>query len=93
MREEVRIMNPGGAVYAPRVATSMSSRISTLIQMRRLHKLAFGPAVATRWHRLVATTERYVLLSGAGTVEVGDLPAQNVAPSDMFDSAWLPPAD
>jgi len=30
------------------------------------------PGVTTRWHRLRATTERYVLLEGSGRVEVGD---------------------
>ena len=37
----------------------------------------------TRWHRLVATTERYVILEGEGSVEVGDLPPQTVAPGSM----------
>ena len=40
------------------------------------------PGVTTRWHRLADTTERYVVLSGAGKVEVGDL-AQTVAPGDV----------
>jgi mannose-6-phosphate isomerase-like protein (cupin superfamily) len=39
--------------------------------------------VTTRWHRLSGITERYVLLSGAGRVEVGDLPAQDVYPGDV----------
>ena len=41
------------------------------------------PGVTTRWHRLAGTTERYVILSGAGQVEVGNLPAQTVAPGDV----------
>ncbi len=41
------------------------------------------PGTTTRWHRLVDTTERYVLVSGFGRVEVGDLPAQDVAPGDV----------
>jgi mannose-6-phosphate isomerase-like protein (cupin superfamily) len=39
-----------------------------------------NPGVTTRWHRLAGTTERYVILSGRGRVEVGDLAAQTVAP-------------
>lgn len=39
--------------------------------------------VTTRWHRLIDTTERYVLLSGNGLVEVGDLPPQTVGPGDV----------
>ncbi len=34
--------------------------------------------VATRWHRLRGIAERYVILSGTGRVEVGELPAQDV---------------
>jgi mannose-6-phosphate isomerase-like protein (cupin superfamily) len=41
------------------------------------------PGVTTRWHRVSATTERYVILSGSGRVEVGELPAQDVAPNDV----------
>ena len=39
--------------------------------------------VTTRWHRLVGTTERYVILEGRGRVEVGDLPAQEVSAGDV----------
>ena len=39
--------------------------------------------VTTRWHRLTGTTERYVILSGSGRVEVGELPARDVAPNDV----------
>jgi mannose-6-phosphate isomerase-like protein (cupin superfamily) len=34
----------------------------------------------TRWHKLVGVTERYVILSGQGRVEVGALPPQDVGP-------------
>jgi len=37
----------------------------------------------TRWHRLVRTTERYVLLSGTGKMEVGRLAPQVVTPGDV----------
>jgi mannose-6-phosphate isomerase-like protein (cupin superfamily) len=35
--------------------------------------------VSTRLHRLVELVERYVILSGVGVVEIGDLPAQEVS--------------
>jgi mannose-6-phosphate isomerase-like protein (cupin superfamily) len=41
------------------------------------------PGVTTRWHRLIETVERYVVLSGKGRVEVGNLPVQNVGPDDV----------
>ena len=41
------------------------------------------PGATTRWHRVTKTTERYVLLSGSGRVEVGDLLAQDVYAGDV----------
>ena len=46
------------------------------------------PGVTTRWHRLVGTTERYVMLAGCGMVEIGDLPAQRMTVGDV---AIIPP--
>jgi mannose-6-phosphate isomerase-like protein (cupin superfamily) len=45
--------------------------------------------VRTRWHRLNGLAERYVILEGAGWVEVGDLPGQRVGPGDVV---LIPPA-
>lgn len=41
----------------------------------------------TRWHRLQATTERYVLLEGSGRVEVGEEPPRVVGPGDVVHIA------
>ena len=41
------------------------------------------PGVTTRWHRLVDTIERYVIVEGQGRVEVGDLPPREVAAGDV----------
>jgi mannose-6-phosphate isomerase-like protein (cupin superfamily) len=45
------------------------------------------PGVTTRWHRLTGIVERYVILEGVGSVEVGDVPPQPVAPGDVV---WIP---
>lgn len=42
-----------------------------------------APGVTTRWHRLKATTERYVLLEGRGRVEVDGLDPQEIGPGDV----------
>jgi len=39
--------------------------------------------VITRWHALDNTVERYVIVSGQGTVEVGDNPPAQVRPGDV----------
>ena len=42
-----------------------------------------APGVVTRWPRVEATAERYVILEGSGRVEVGDLAPQDVGPGDV----------
>src|SRR4051812_21074572 len=41
------------------------------------------PGVTTQWHRVIGTTERYVILEGKGCVEVGALSPQEVRPGDV----------
>ena len=41
------------------------------------------PGVTTQWHHLQETCERYVISSGQGRVEIGDLPPQNIGPNDV----------
>jgi mannose-6-phosphate isomerase-like protein (cupin superfamily) len=41
------------------------------------------PGVTTRWHRLTGIVERYVILDGVGSVEVGTMPAQTVTTGDV----------
>jgi mannose-6-phosphate isomerase-like protein (cupin superfamily) len=40
------------------------------------------PGQTTRWHYLLGTTERYVIVEGVGLVEVGDLPGREVSVGD-----------
>src|SRR5689334_10082454 len=39
--------------------------------------------ITTKWHRLNGTTERYVILEGAGRVEIGRLAPRDVGPGDV----------
>lgn len=41
------------------------------------------PGVATRWHRLQGTAERYYILQGRGLAEIGELPPQEVKVGDV----------
>ncbi len=47
------------------------------------------PGVTTRWHRVLDTTERYVILDGSGIMEVGDLQPQEVSAGDVV---MIPPS-
>ncbi|MCU7864380.1 MAG: hypothetical protein KZQ92_10435, partial [Candidatus Thiodiazotropha sp. (ex Lucinoma borealis)] len=46
-----------------------------------------NPGNTTQWHCLENTTERYLILNGCGSVEVGELPAQLAG---SVRSIWLP---
>ena len=47
------------------------------------------PGVTTRWHCVHGTVERYVIQSGTGSMEVGDLPPYDVGPGDVV---LIPPS-
>jgi mannose-6-phosphate isomerase-like protein (cupin superfamily) len=42
-----------------------------------------APGVTTEWHWLDGIDERYVIVSGLGRVEIGDLPPTDVGPGDV----------
>jgi len=46
-------------------------------------RVRVAPGVTTRWHLLKDTIERYIILEGAGRMEVGNLSAQVVNPGDV----------
>lgn len=51
---------------------------STADEAVSIARARVAPQQTTRWHRLHNTTERYLILEGSGSVEVGDLPPQPV---------------
>ena len=68
MREEVRIINASGEFYTPEGCYINELSNIDADPDASIARARVRPGVTTRWHRLVGTTERYVLLSGAGTV-------------------------
>jgi mannose-6-phosphate isomerase-like protein (cupin superfamily) len=42
-----------------------------------------SPGVTTAWHKLQDVEERYLVISGRGLAEIGDLPAANVTCGDV----------
>ena len=47
-----------------------------------------APGVTTRLHRLLGTTERYLILRGSGLVQVGERPPEVVRSGDLV---YIPP--
>lgn len=41
------------------------------------------PGVTTNWHRITATTERYVILEGSGEVEISEFAPKQVSIGDV----------
>ncbi len=83
MREEIRRINPGAEVYTPEGCfvnelSNIEADPEASIAQARVE-----PGETTRWHRLIETTERYVILSGKGMVEVGSMAPQHVGPGDV----------
>lgn len=80
MREQIRHLQPQAEYYfvegchINEVSNTPDDAAVSIARAR------VAPGVATRWHRLRDTVERYVILSGKGRVEVGALPAEDVGP-------------
>ena len=83
MQEEVKRSAPDSEFYTDEGCFITELLNSAANPEASIAKARVRPGVTTRWHRLVGTTERYVILAGAGKVEVGNLTAQKVAPGDV----------
>jgi mannose-6-phosphate isomerase-like protein (cupin superfamily) len=83
MKEAVKRIDPGAEF-----TTSEKCSIIELVNTPddpdvSIARARVAPGVTTRWHRLVATAERYVILEGIGRAEVGSLPPQDVSAGDV----------
>jgi mannose-6-phosphate isomerase-like protein (cupin superfamily) len=83
MHEEVRPMVPEAEFYTVEGCYINELSNSDADPEASIALARVRPGVTTRWHRLAGTTERYVVLSGSGKVEVGNLAAQTLAPGDV----------
>ncbi len=83
MKEEIRHRNPDSEFYTPErcYIIELSNIVSDPDASIAEARVPLG--ITTRWHRVIDTTERYVLLSGEGEVEVGNLPSERVGPGDV----------
>jgi mannose-6-phosphate isomerase-like protein (cupin superfamily) len=89
MNEEIRHMNLTAEFF-----TEERCHITELSNIEAdpdvsIARARVEPGVATRWHRVNDTAERYVILDGVGLVEVGDLPRQEVSYGDVV---LIPPS-
>lgn len=83
MDAEIRKLNPESEYYTPELCyinelANCDNDPEVSIALARVQ-----PGITTRWHRLHATTERYVILEGEALVEAGDLNLQKVEKGDV----------
>jgi mannose-6-phosphate isomerase-like protein (cupin superfamily) len=83
VREEVQKLRPQSEYYTPEGCYINELSNSDADPEASIAQARVRPGVTTRWHNLAGISERYVILSGAGRVEVGDFPPQDVAPGDV----------
>jgi len=89
MRATIRQVNPNAESFIPEGCFILELSNSSDDPDVSIARARVAPGATTRWHRLTGTAERYVILTGTGRVEVGDLPPQDVTPGDVVH---IPPA-
>src|SRR5687767_965990 len=83
MKEAIRRFDPGAEFYTPEQCYIVEISNTADDPKVSIARARVAPGVATRWHRLTGTTERYVILEGTGRVEIGSLAPQEVRAGDF----------
>ena len=89
MDEAIGRFDPGAERYTPERCHIVELSNSPADPEVSIARARVEPGVTTRWHRVLGTAERYVILEGRGRVEVGDLPPQEVGAGDVV---LIPPS-
>ena len=89
MKEAVKRLEPGAEFHTDEGCFIIEVSNSADDPAVSIARARVPRGATTRWHRVRNTAERYAILDGKGRVEVGDLPAQDVAPGDVV---LIPPS-
>ena len=89
MNEAIKPINPSTEYYTPERCYIIELCNAPDDPDASIARARVAPGVTTRWHRVVGTIERYVILEGKGRMEVGNLPPQEVNPDD---TVLIPPS-
>lgn len=83
MKEAIKHQNLSNEFYTPErcYITELSNTPDD--PDASLARARLEPGVATRWHRLAGTAERYYIVNGKGRVEVGKLAPREVSAGDV----------
>lgn len=83
MQEAVLKFSPASEYPIPEGCSITELSNTTNDEELSVARARVAPGVVTHAHRLRETAERYVILSGQGSVEVGTLPPREVGPGDV----------
>jgi mannose-6-phosphate isomerase-like protein (cupin superfamily)/SAM-dependent methyltransferase len=83
MNEQIIHFDPGKEFYTPEGCYIIENVNKPTDPDISIAQARVEPGVTTRWHRLTATIERYIIQEGAGLVEIDDLPPEEVRPGDV----------
>jgi mannose-6-phosphate isomerase-like protein (cupin superfamily) len=83
MKASIRQLDPGSEFYTGEECFITEVSNSDDDPELSIARARVAPGVTTRWHRLKDTAERYVIISGEGRVEIGDLAPAAVGPGDV----------
>jgi mannose-6-phosphate isomerase-like protein (cupin superfamily) len=89
MNEAIKCLDSGAEFYTPEGCYIVEISNTPDDPDLSIARARVAPYVTTRWHRVVGTAERYIILEGSGRVEVGRLPPQEVTAGDVV---LIPPS-
>jgi mannose-6-phosphate isomerase-like protein (cupin superfamily) len=89
MNEAIKRLDPSAEFYTPEQCYIIELSNTPDDPEVSIARARVAPGVTTRWHRVVGTTERYVILEGRGRVEVGNIAPQEVGTGDVV---LIPPS-
>ena len=89
MNEAIKHLNPDTEFYTPEKCYIVELSNTPDDPEASIARARVAPGGTTRWHRLIGTAERYVILDGSGRVQVGSLPPQKVGAGDVV---LIPPS-
>ena len=89
MKEAIKRIDSAAELYTPERCFIIELSNTSEDPDVSIARARVAPGVSTRWHRVIDTAERYVILEGQGRVEIGDLAPQEVTAGDVV---LIPPS-
>jgi len=83
MKQAIRRQIPGDEFYISEGCYIIEVSNSSDDPDASIARARLEAGKTTRWHRLVETAERYVIVQGRGRVEIGSLPPAEVVVGDV----------